>query len=50
MIIRSEQTFIGTIEVSLLSSSSCTMIKRQSKARYIYIEVISDTLKNIYKY
>ena len=36
MAIRSEQTFIGTNEVSLLRSSSGTTIKRQSKARYIY--------------
>ena len=36
MIIRSEQTFIGTTEVSLLSNSSGTMIKQQSKALSIY--------------
>ena len=38
MIICSEQTFIGTTKVSLLSSSSGTIIKRQPKALYIYRE------------
>ena len=34
--IRSEQTFIGTTEVSLLSSSLDTIIKRRYKALYVH--------------
>ena len=36
MIIRLQQILIGTTEFSLLSSSSGTLIKRQSKALFIY--------------
>ena len=36
MTICSEQTLFGTTEVSLLSSSSGTIIKQQSKALYLY--------------